>query len=152
MLVLELSFRDPSGVADSQVQEEFSVLLDSQEKNLFLDLCLDAAIHKREEFQRSVNTLLALFSVYTMRYDILLDLYLHVSSKGYTDILPILKPLYPPAPSVWSIDLSERKVSVLLECLKLQPDKKPVELRGCSHEESEARNFLQCLPYISKLR
>ncbi|XDV11975.1 hypothetical protein PO909_000750 [Leuciscus waleckii] len=54
-------------------------------------------------------------------------------------------------PDVWIIDLSQRKTSVLLEVLKLQTEKKPVELRGCSEEESEVKSFLQCLSYISKL-
>ncbi|XP_042169054.1 uncharacterized protein LOC121843502 [Oncorhynchus tshawytscha] len=53
--------------------------------------------------------------------------------------------------NVWSIDLSERKASLLLEVLKLQPEKKPVELKGWSDEESEVRSFLQCLHYISQL-
>uniref|UniRef100_A0A8C7SUR9 RING-type E3 ubiquitin transferase n=2 Tax=Oncorhynchus mykiss TaxID=8022 RepID=A0A8C7SUR9_ONCMY len=53
---------------------------------------------------------------------------------------------------VWSIDLSQRKASFLLEVLKLQPEKKPVELKGWSDDESEVRSFLQCLPYISQLR
>ncbi|XP_038843408.1 uncharacterized protein LOC120042661 isoform X2 [Salvelinus namaycush] len=35
--------------------------------------------------------------------------------------------------------------------LKLQPEKKPVELKGWSDEESEVRSFLQCLSYISQL-
>ncbi|XP_029619678.1 uncharacterized protein LOC115200622 isoform X6 [Salmo trutta] len=52
---------------------------------------------------------------------------------------------------VWSIDLSQRKASFLLDVLKLQPEKKPVELKGWSDEESEVRSFLQCLPYISQL-
>ncbi|XP_045569642.1 uncharacterized protein isoform X3 [Salmo salar] len=53
--------------------------------------------------------------------------------------------------NVWYIDLSERKASILLEVLKLQPEKKPVELKGWSDEESEVRSFLQCLSYISQL-
>ncbi|XP_028428230.1 uncharacterized protein LOC114551259 [Perca flavescens] len=43
------------------------------------------------------------------------------------------------------------KISILLEVLKLQSEKKQVELTGCSDEESEVRSFLQCLPYISQL-
>ncbi|XP_038843491.1 uncharacterized protein LOC120042761 isoform X2 [Salvelinus namaycush] len=53
--------------------------------------------------------------------------------------------------NVWYLDLSERKASLLLEVLKLQPEKKPVELKGWSNEESEVRSFLQCLSYISQL-
>ena len=87
--------------------------------------------------------------------NILLGLYSYV--KNYEtqtgrSVLPALQPVYQSAPTVWSIDLSERKVSLLLEVMKLQPEKKPVELRGWSDEESEVRIFLQCLPYISQLR
>nr|XP_029504326.1 uncharacterized protein LOC115119613 isoform X4 [Oncorhynchus nerka] len=53
--------------------------------------------------------------------------------------------------NVWSIDLSQRKASFLLEVLKVQPEKKPVELKGWSDDESEVRSFLQCLPYVSQL-
>ncbi|RXN37994.1 hypothetical protein ROHU_001525 [Labeo rohita] len=50
------------------------------------------------------------------------------------------------------MDLSQRKSSVLLEVLKLQTQKKQVNLSGCSEEESEVMSFIQCLPYISQLR
>ncbi|XP_051742458.1 uncharacterized protein LOC127508489 isoform X12 [Ctenopharyngodon idella] len=86
--------------------------------------------------------------------DFLLDLYSHV--KNYEtqtgrSFLPALQSVFQ-LPDDWIIDLSQRKTSVLLEVLKLQTEKKPVELRGCSEEESEVRSFLQCLPYISQLR
>ncbi|KAI4897480.1 hypothetical protein NFI96_030196 [Prochilodus magdalenae] len=67
------------------------------------------------------------------------------------NVLPAFLPVYRSSPAEWIIDLSERKASLLLEVLKLQPVKKPVELRGCSDEESEVRSVLQCLPYISQL-
>nr|XP_055053217.1 uncharacterized protein LOC129438506 isoform X2 [Misgurnus anguillicaudatus] len=54
--------------------------------------------------------------------------------------------------NVWTINLSERKTSILLEVLKLQTEKKPVELIDCTDDESEVRGFIQCLPYISQLR
>ncbi|KAG1931467.1 hypothetical protein F2P79_021659 [Pimephales promelas] len=86
--------------------------------------------------------------------DFLLDLYSHV--KNYEtqtgrSFLPALQSVFQ-SPDVWIIDLSQRKTSVLLEVLKLQTEKKPVELRGCSEEESEMKSFLQCLSYISQLR
>ncbi|KAB5517651.1 hypothetical protein PHYPO_G00169640 [Pangasianodon hypophthalmus] len=87
--------------------------------------------------------------------DFLLDLYSHVKqyeSNTGRSVLPALLPVYQSLPAVWSIKLSERKASLLLEVLKLQTEKKPVELRDCSDEESEVRSFLQCLPYISQLR
>ncbi|XP_051798506.1 uncharacterized protein LOC127531951 isoform X3 [Acanthochromis polyacanthus] len=86
--------------------------------------------------------------------DFLLDLFSHVKdyeSKTGLRVLPSLQSVFQSAPAVWSIKLSERKTSVLLEVLKLQSEKKPVYLTGWSHEESEVRSFLQCLPYISQL-
>ncbi|KAK2917090.1 hypothetical protein Q8A67_001464 [Cirrhinus molitorella] len=87
------------------------------------------------------------------RSDFLLDLYSHV--KNYEtqtgrSFLPVLQSVFQ-SPDEWIIDLSERKSSVLLEVLKLQTEKKPVELRGYSEEESEMKSFVQCLPYISQL-
>ncbi|RXN17241.1 hypothetical protein ROHU_008068 [Labeo rohita] len=86
--------------------------------------------------------------------DFLLDLYSHV--KNYEtqtgrSFLPALQSVFQ-SRDVWIIDLSQRKSSVLLEVLKLQTQKKPIDLRGCSEEESEVMSFLQCLPYISQLR
>ncbi|XP_075950855.1 uncharacterized protein LOC142952795 [Anarhichas minor] len=90
----------------------------------------------------------------TYQSGFLLDLYSHLKdceTETGLSLLPSLQSVLQSAPSVWSIDLSERKTSILLEVLKLQPEKKQVELRGCSHEESEVRSFLQCLPFISQL-
>ncbi|KAG7215653.1 hypothetical protein INR49_022008 [Caranx melampygus] len=87
--------------------------------------------------------------------DFLLDLFSHVKdyeTKTGLRVLPALQSVLQSAPSVWTIKLSERKTSILLEVLKLQPEKKPVELTGWSDEESEVRSLLQCLPYISELR
>ncbi len=86
--------------------------------------------------------------------DFLLDLCSHV--KNYEtqtgrSYLPALQSVFQ-SPDVWIINLSERKISVLLEVLKLQTEKKTVELRRCSEEEREVMSFLQCLPYISQLR
>ncbi|XP_056608141.1 uncharacterized protein LOC130425783 [Triplophysa dalaica] len=86
-----------------------------------------------------------------IRSDFLMDLCSHV--KDYETLLPALQSVYiQSSPDVWIIDLSERKTSILLEVLKLQTEKKPVELRGWTDEESEVMSFLQCLPYISQLR
>ncbi len=86
--------------------------------------------------------------------DFLLDLCSHV--KNYEtqtgrSYLPALQSVFQ-SPDVWIIYLSERKISVLLEVLKLQTEKKPVDLIRCSEEEREVMSFLQCLPYISQLR
>ncbi|XP_041834250.1 uncharacterized protein LOC121635224 isoform X3 [Melanotaenia boesemani] len=86
--------------------------------------------------------------------DFLLDLYSQMKdceTKTGLSLLPSLQSVFQSGPAVWSIKLSERKTSILLEVLKLQSEKKQVELIDCSHEEREVRSFLQCLPYISQL-
>ncbi|XP_076144884.1 uncharacterized protein LOC143127335 isoform X2 [Alosa pseudoharengus] len=122
-------------------------------KSFHLDLCLQAALYDGESVLTTVRTLLTLSSVYN-ESDFLLDLYSHAKdheSQTGRSLISALLPVYQSAPEVWSIDLSERKVSLFLEVLKLQTQKKPVVLRGWSDEENEVRNFLQCLPYISQL-
>ncbi len=87
--------------------------------------------------------------------DFLLDLCSHVKdyeTQTGRSVLPALQSIYKSAPAVWRIKLSERKSSILLEVLKLQTEKKPVELIDWTDEESEVKGFLQCLPYISQLR
>ncbi|XP_065109117.1 uncharacterized protein [Paramisgurnus dabryanus] len=88
--------------------------------------------------------------------DFLLDLCSHVKdyeSQTGRSLLPALQSVYiQSAPHVWIINLSERKSSILLEVLKLQTEKKPVELRDCTDEESQVMSLLHCLPYISQLR
>ncbi|XP_008304381.1 uncharacterized protein LOC103375851, partial [Stegastes partitus] len=84
----------------------------------------------------------------------MLDMFSHVKdceTKTGLSVLPSLQSVIKSTPEVWSIDLSERKSSILLEVLKLQSEKKVVYLTGCSDEESEVRTFLQCLPYILHL-
>ncbi|XP_070712036.1 uncharacterized protein [Pempheris klunzingeri] len=123
-----------------------------EDKELVLDLFLAVALHKGENFDKAMmNKLLSLFALNTHLLDILVDFYQHIKTKGCSSIIPNLKPLFQSAPAVWSINLSERKTSVLLEVLKLQPEKKQVKLTGCSEEESEVRTLLQCLPHISQL-
>ncbi|XP_064871037.1 uncharacterized protein LOC135567667 [Oncorhynchus nerka] len=127
-----------------------------REKTFLLNLCLQAALHERGTIQTTVEKVLLLSKVYHFqKCDFLLDLYSHVKdyeTQTGRSVLPALQTVYQSAsPAVWSIDLSERKASLLLEVLKLQPEKKPVELKGWSDEESEVRSFLQCLPHISQL-
>ncbi|XP_075950708.1 uncharacterized protein LOC142952711 isoform X1 [Anarhichas minor] len=147
--ISSLSFRMTHTGPALQDQEQRT--LERNKKQLLLDLCLKAALHEGESFLKEVTALLSLFSVTTDLNNTLVDFYQHVETKGFSAVIPKLRPLFQSAPSVWSIDLSERKTSILLEVLKLQPEKKQVELRGCSHEEREVRSFLQCLPFISQL-
>uniref|UniRef100_A0A096LVI4 FIIND domain-containing protein n=1 Tax=Poecilia formosa TaxID=48698 RepID=A0A096LVI4_POEFO len=88
--------------------------------------------------------------------DFFLDLYSQMKdreTKSGLSLLPSLQSVFQSAaPKVWTIKLSERKTSILPEVMKLQPEKKPVELTDCSHGESEVRSFLQFLPFISQLR
>ncbi|KAA0701773.1 hypothetical protein E1301_Tti016388 [Triplophysa tibetana] len=96
------------------------------------------------------------FQFNIVQSDFLLDLYSHVKnyeSETGRSVLPALQSIYhQSSPAMWTINLSERKSSILLEVLKLQTEKKPVELIDWTHEESEVRGFLQCLPYISEWR
>ncbi|KAF4080785.1 hypothetical protein AMELA_G00175250 [Ameiurus melas] len=127
-------------------------------RTFLLDLCLQAALHQPHNIQETVKKVMEDIEdedYFEDQSDFLLDLYSRVKQyESETDrrVLPALLPVYQSVPAVWSINLSERKVSLLLEVLKLQTEKKPVELRDCSDEESEVRSFLQCLPYISYLR
>ncbi|KAI4877474.1 hypothetical protein NFI96_030848, partial [Prochilodus magdalenae] len=131
---------------------------------MFLDLFSKAAEYEIQTGEKTLELLTSVCTYSSFPYgethrseqsDFLLDLYSHV--KNYEtqtgrSVLPAFQPVYQSAPAVWIIDLSERKSSLLLEVLKLQTEKKPVELRGWSDEKSEVRSFLQCLPYISQLR
>ncbi|XP_042071193.1 uncharacterized protein LOC102290299 isoform X15 [Haplochromis burtoni] len=145
--ISSVSFRGPV----SWSQEKYHGTLEREQKRLFMDLCLKAALHDGPNFYNVVKTLLPLFPVKTDLDNIFLDLFQYVNSKEFLGDFQGLRPFFQSAPAVWSINLSERKTSILLEVLKLQPEKKQVELTGCSHEESEVRSFLQCLPYISQL-
>ncbi|XP_037617938.1 uncharacterized protein LOC119483656 [Sebastes umbrosus] len=145
-LSFRMSYRDPGSQDEKQCHET----LERNKKQLLMDLCLKAELHEGGSSHNVVNRLLSLFSVNTDLNSIL-DFYQHVQGRGFSGVIPKLRPLFQSAPAVWSIDLSKRKTSILLEVLKLQPEKKPVELTGCSDEESEVRSFLQCLPYISQL-
>ncbi|KAK9524181.1 hypothetical protein VZT92_018041 [Zoarces viviparus] len=127
--ISSLSFRMTH--RDRALQDQEQETLERNKKQLLLDLCLKAALHEGHEGQIFLNE--------------------HVETKGFSAVIPKLRPLFQSAPSVWSIDLSERKTSILLEVLKLQPEKKQVKLMDWSHEESEVRSFLQCLPFISQL-
>ncbi|XP_062372025.1 uncharacterized protein LOC134059597 [Sardina pilchardus] len=123
-------------------------------KSFHLELCLQTVLCERESVVATVRSLLTLSSVYN-ESDFLLELYYYVrDNESYIErsLMPALRPVYQSAPEVWSIDLSKTKVSLLPEVLKLQTQKKPVELRGWSDEESEVRSLIQCLPYISQLR
>ncbi|XP_074483971.1 nucleotide-binding oligomerization domain-containing protein 1-like [Sebastes fasciatus] len=145
-LSFRMSYRDPG----SQDQKQCHETLERNKKKLLMDLCLKAALDEGGSSHNVVTRLLSLFSV-NNDLNYILDFYQHVQSGGFSGVIPKLRPLFQSAPAVWSINLSERKTSILLEVLKLQPEKKPVELTGCSDEESEVRSFLQCLPYISQL-
>nr|XP_020503460.1 uncharacterized protein LOC109994455 isoform X2 [Labrus bergylta]XP_020503475.1 uncharacterized protein LOC109994455 isoform X3 [Labrus bergylta] len=121
---------------------------------------LFCAAAEREQ-QTGENTMQLLSSVcryeafsYLDEPDFFLDLCSHMKdyeTKTGLRVLPSLQSVFQSAPDVWYIDLSKRKTSILLEVLRLRPEKTPVELTGCPDEESEVRSFLQCLPHISQL-
>ncbi|XP_025759051.1 uncharacterized protein LOC102080407 [Oreochromis niloticus] len=132
--ISSLSFRGPV----SWRQEKYHGTLEREQKRLFMDLCLKAALHDKEKNKDILKRLLLLFPVKTDIDNIFLDLFEHVKEFS-SDFKMALKPFFQSAPAVWSINLSERKTSILLEVLKLQPEKKQVELTGCSHEERGAK-------------
>ncbi len=127
-----------------------------------LNLCVAAVETDKDTGTRFSTLLSSVCSYKTFPSDennldqtnFLLDLYSHV--KNYEtqtgrSYLPALQSVFQ-SPDEWIIDLSEINISVLLEVLKLQTEKKTVELIICSEEEREVKSFLQCLPYISQLR
>nr|XP_021328925.1 uncharacterized protein si:ch211-108d22.2 isoform X5 [Danio rerio] len=142
---------------------------EGDEEKLFLINLIDAAVKNDTDTEPSLlNPLLSVCSYKTFHFkdkwndyslkldqcNYLLDLYSHVmnyETQTGRSFPPALQSVFQ-TPDVWIIDLSKRKTSVLLEVLKLQTEKKPVELRGCSKEESEVKSFFQCLPFISQLR
>ncbi|KAL1023944.1 hypothetical protein UPYG_G00049350 [Umbra pygmaea] len=136
----------------------------SNQIKFLVDLLSEAAEWENQTGEKKLNLVSSVCSYRDFPFhnediykqsDFLLDLFSHVKdyeTKTGRSVLPALQTVYQSAPAVWSIDLSERKTSLLLEVLKLQPEKKPVELKGWSDEQSEVRSFLQCLPYISQLR
>ncbi len=128
-----------------------------------LNLCVAAEETDKDTGTRFSSQLSSVCSYKTFPFDkdndynqsdFLLDLYSHV--KNYEtqtgrSYLPALQSVFQ-SPDVWIIDLSQRKISVLLEVLKLQTEKKPVELIGLPKRKREVMSFLQCLKHISQLR
>ncbi|XP_030601091.1 uncharacterized protein LOC115791115 [Archocentrus centrarchus] len=137
----------------------------SDQTEFLMNLFIGAAEREQQTGEKMLNMLSSVCSYPTFpfqfddghqyRLDFLLDLYSRVKdyeTQTGRSVLPSLQSVFQSAPAVWSIKLSETKTSILLEVLKLQSEKKAVELIGCSYEESEVRSFLQCVPYISQLR
>uniref|UniRef100_A0A3B3SU61 FIIND domain-containing protein n=1 Tax=Paramormyrops kingsleyae TaxID=1676925 RepID=A0A3B3SU61_9TELE len=130
--------------------------------NFVLQLFLQAAQNEVQTGQKTVMLLADVIDFNTIfdektsqrHVEFLLDLFSHIkvfeTERGQS-VQPLLNPVYQSAPAVWDIDLSNRKASILLEVLKFQTDKKPVNIISWSDEENELWSFLQCLPYISQL-
>ncbi|KAK2865559.1 hypothetical protein Q7C36_001615 [Tachysurus vachellii] len=121
-------------------------------RRFLLDLCLQAALHQNEKIQTIVEKC---FKTDKETSVFLLLFYNHIRSYEALEgrnVLPALQSVYSSLPKIWSINLSDKKASLFLEVLKLQPVKKAVELTGWSEDESELKILLQCLPYISQLR
>ncbi|XP_073719485.1 uncharacterized protein [Misgurnus anguillicaudatus] len=131
---------------------ESSELWERRKRLFILDLCLQDALCQKEITETTMSMLLS--SVNYEKCDFLLNLYSRVKkyeTQTGRSVLPALQSIYQSSPAVWTINLSKRKTSILLEVLKLQTEKKPVELRHWPDDESE-EGFIQCLPYISQLR
>ncbi|XP_067439757.1 uncharacterized protein [Thunnus thynnus] len=131
-----------------------STRLKSSDETWFLVNLFCAAAEREQQTGEKILELLSSVCSYDGDQDFLLDLYSQVKdceTETGRRVLPALQSVFQ-SPTVWFINLSKRKASILLEVLKLQSEKKEVVLTGWSDEESEVRSFLQCLPYISKLR
>ncbi|XP_026803401.3 uncharacterized protein LOC113547324 [Pangasianodon hypophthalmus] len=150
-----LSYISQLSVDPPQTRRESLHEWSNKVMSFLMNLCLQAAIHQKEKIQETVQKLpLCYFKTYQEQSAFLLDLYSRVKdyeTQTGENIRPVLQAVYQTLPEVWCLNLSERKASLFLEVLKLQPVKKAVKLRGWSEEESEMRSLLQCLPYISQL-
>ncbi|KAI4892264.1 hypothetical protein NFI96_006266 [Prochilodus magdalenae] len=125
---------------------------------IFLDLWIKAAECEIQTGEKTLELLTSMCTYSSFPYgdtcsseqsEFLLDLYSHVKhyeSQTGRSVLPALQPVYQSAPAVWSINLSKRKSSLLLEVLKLQTEKKPVELWDWSDEESDVRSVCPTSP------
>ncbi|KAL6460695.1 hypothetical protein MHYP_G00306610 [Metynnis hypsauchen] len=145
-------------------QLRFNPCNDDESFEILVNLFHQAAESERQTGEKTLELLTSVCTYSSFPYGstdsyrqsaFLLDLYSHVKqyeTETGRNVLPALLPVYQSVPVEWIIDLSERKASLLLEVLKLQTKKKPVELWGWSDVESEVRSFLQCLPFISQLR
>lgn len=123
-------------------------------KKFHLDLCIKAALYWRDCRASNVLTLVHLLNTLDDS-EFLLELCSRAMDYEFetsTNLLSAFQPVYDSGPTVWFLDLSKRKASLLLKVLKLQTQKRPVVLSGLSAEETEVKDFLQCLPYITQLR
>ena len=66
--------------------------------------------------------------------------------------LSFVEKIFQTTPTIWKVDLSDENTSALLQVLKLQTVKRPVELRGWPEDENKLRDFLLFLPNVPKLR
>uniref|UniRef100_A0A3B4VEW5 Si:ch211-108d22.2 n=1 Tax=Seriola dumerili TaxID=41447 RepID=A0A3B4VEW5_SERDU len=126
----------------------------SEETRFFVNLLCAAAEREQQTGEKILEMLSSVcrYNTFPLKQKwchFFLDLFSYDTEKDLS-VLPALQSVFQSVP-VWIIDLSERKTSILLEVLKLQPEKKQVELTDWSDEESEVRSFLQCVPYISQL-
>ena len=140
--------------------EDQAVSTESRKKTVNstqMDLYLKGALMEVEKCHACVQHLLS-----ALRYthsispvdqsEFIQMLYFHAKSSKGRSILPALQPVFQSLPTTWVIDLSEGKTSPILEIMRLQTCKKPVELRGQTEDENELKNVLECLPFITQLR
>ena len=140
--------------------EDQAVSTESRKKTVNstqMDLYLKGALLEVEKCHACVQHLLS-----ALRYthsispvdqsEFIQMLYSHAKASKGRSILPALQPVFQSLPTTWVIDLSEGKTSLILEIMRLQTCKKPVELRGQTEDENELKNVLQCLPFITQLR
>jgi hypothetical protein len=122
------------------------------------DILLHGALYQMETGLNRVEYLqavLCLASTYSLEEQskFILSLYQHIGKYENDEgvaVLPTLQPVFKSFPAVWYIHFADTKASVLLDVMKLQNVKKPVEL-WWSNDECDM-SLIHCLPYISQLR
>ncbi|XP_029504021.1 uncharacterized protein LOC115119384 isoform X1 [Oncorhynchus nerka] len=122
------------------------------------DIFLHGALYQMETGLKRVEDLqavLCLASTYSLEEQskFILSLYQHIGKYEIDEgvaVLPTLQPIFKSFPAVWYIHFADTKASVLLDVMKLQNVKKPVEL-WWSNDECDM-SLIHCLPYISQLR
>lgn len=121
-------------------------------RRFILDLCLQAALLQKDEIHTIVEKCFKTDKEASVFLLLLHSHFKHYDTLTGRNVVSALQPVYQTLPKIWSINLSDKNSSLFLEVLKLQGVKKAVELRGWSEDESEMRNLIQCLPFISQLR
>ncbi|XP_051508933.1 uncharacterized protein LOC127414715 isoform X3 [Myxocyprinus asiaticus] len=115
------------------------------------ELYLQGAIYEMKTGHRCVRYLLSVFSNNQRENTeeqcaFLLKLHSHAKNM---DVCPVLQPVFHALPPAWVVLPSA--MSLLLQTMEVLNLKKPAEL-GVTYDQSELKQFLLCMPYITEIR